>query len=47
MLYHAEDSQPTQNIQINKAIGKNGKCVFYFTEKKTYGFLANPRRCFK
>ena len=27
------DSQHTQNIQINKAIGENEKCVFYFTAK--------------
>ena len=32
----------TQNIQINKAIGKNEKCVFYFTEKNHMHFLANP-----
>ena len=36
------DSQHTQNIQINKVIGENEKCVFYFTEKKTMCFLANP-----
>ena len=32
-----EDSQHTQNIQINK-IGKNEKWVFYFTEitKQTF-----------
>ena len=28
-----KDSQHTQNIQINKVIGENVKCVFYFTEK--------------
>ena len=27
------DSQHTQNIQINKVIVENEKCVFYFTEK--------------
>ena len=27
------DSQHTENIQINKVIGENEKCVFYFTEK--------------
>ena len=27
------DSQHTQNIQINKVIGENEKCVFYFMEK--------------
>ena len=26
-----EDSQPTHNIQPNKVIGENEKCVFYFT----------------
>ena len=31
-LYNVEDSQNTQNTQINK-IGANEKCVFYFTEK--------------
>ena len=29
----AGNSQHTQNIQINKVIGENEKCVFYFTEK--------------
>ena len=29
----AVDSQHSQNIQINKVIGENEKCVFYFTEK--------------
>ena len=33
MLYHSGDSQYTQNIEINKVIGKNEKCVFYFMEK--------------
>ena len=41
MFYHGEDSQHTQNIQINKVIGENEKWVFYFTEK-TKDFLANP-----
>ena len=35
------DSQHIQNIQINKIIGKNEKCVFYFTEKNGTDFLAN------
>ena len=34
MLYHVEDSQQTQNIQINKVIGENKKYVFYFMEIK-------------
>ena len=29
----AGDARRTKNPQINKVIGKNGKCVFYFTEK--------------
>ena len=33
MVYHVGDSRHTQNIQINKVIGGNEKCVFYFTEK--------------
>ena len=32
-LYHAADSRHTQNVQINKVIVKNKKCVFYFMEK--------------
>ena len=28
------DSQHTQNIQINKDIGENKKCVFYLVDKK-------------
>ena len=27
------ESQHTQNIQINKVIDEDEKCVFYFTEK--------------
>ena len=27
------DSQHTQNVQINKVIGENEKCVFYFMEE--------------
>ena len=38
MLCHVGDSQPTQNIQINKVIGENEKCVFYFTEKTKWTF---------
>ena len=33
MLYHVGDSRHTQNIQINKVIGENEECVFYFIEK--------------
>ena len=34
----------TQNIQINKVIGKNEKCVFYFMGKINQSdFLANPK----
>ena len=29
MLYHTGDIQCTKKPQINKAIGKNEKCVFY------------------
>ena len=28
-FYHTRDHQHTQNIQINKVIGENEKCVFY------------------
>ena len=31
MLYHEGDIQHAQNIQINKVIAENEKCVFYFT----------------
>ena len=33
MLYHVGESQHTQNIQINKVIGKNEKKKSYFMEK--------------
>ena len=32
-LYHTGDSWHTQNIQINKIIDENEKCVFYFPGK--------------
>ena len=35
-----------QNIQINKVIGENEKCIFCFMEKKHSDFLANPIRKF-
>ena len=35
------NSQQTQNIQINKVIGENEKCVFSFTEKRK-GFFGQP-----
>ena len=38
MLHHAGGSQHTQNIQINKVIGENEKCVFYFMEKTKQTF---------
>ena len=38
MFYHVGDSQHTQNIQINKVIGENEKCVFYFMEKTIWTF---------
>ena len=41
------DSHHTQNIQINKVIGENEKCVFNFTEKNHGDFLANPIFWFK
>ena len=40
MLYHAGDSWCIQNIQINKVIGENEKCVLFYREKM--GFWANP-----
>ena len=33
MLHHVVDNQHTQNIQMNKVIGENEKCVLYFMEK--------------
>ena len=33
MLYHTEDSQHSQNVQINEVIHENEKYVFYFMEK--------------
>ena len=38
MLYHIGDSQHTQNVQINKIIGENEKCIFYFMEKTKWTF---------
>ena len=38
MLFYVGDSQHTQNIQINKVIGENEKCVFYFMEKTKQNF---------
>ena len=32
------DNQHTQNIQINKVIDVNEKCVLYFTEKIKWTF---------
>ena len=46
ILYHAGDSQHTQNIQINKITSENEKCVFDFTEKNHTEFLANPKLAF-
>ena len=34
----AGDSQHTQHIQINKVIGENEKCVFYFMEKTKWTY---------
>ena len=44
MLYHAGDNWQTQNIQINKVIGENEKCVIYFMEKKPYGLFGQPSK---
>ena len=38
MFYNVGDSRHIQNIQINKVIGKNEKCVFYFMEKNVRTF---------
>ena len=38
----AGDSQLTQNIQINKVIGENKKCVVYFMEKNLSGLSGQP-----
>ena len=45
MLYHVGDSRHAQNIQINKVIGENEKCVFYFLEKYIWMFW--PARYFR
>ena len=37
----AGDSWHTQNIQVNKVIGENEKCVFYFTER-CYKLFGQP-----
>ena len=38
MFYHAGDSQQIQNIQINKVIDENEKCVFYLRERTKWTF---------
>ena len=38
MLYHRGDRGHTQNVQINKVIGENEKCVFYLTKKTKWTF---------
>ena len=38
MSHHAGDSRHIHNIQINKVIGENKKCVFYFIEKTIWIF---------
>ena len=35
------DGRHTENIQINKGIGENEECIFYFTEK-TKGLFGQP-----
>ena len=35
------DGQHTQNIQVNKVIGENEKCLIFYGKKHTE-FLANP-----
>ena len=35
------DGQHTQNIQSNKVIGENEKCIFSFTEKTIQTFWPN------
>ena len=40
-LSQVEDSQHTQNIQINKVIFENEKCVFFYRKNHT-DFLADP-----
>ena len=39
--YITQEIADIQNIKINKVIGENEKCVFYFMEITT-DFLANP-----
>ena len=38
MSYHIGESPHTQNMQIDKVIGENEKCVFDFTEKTIWTF---------
>ena len=40
-MYHAGGDQHTQNIEINKVIDENEKCVL-FLQKKTCGLLGQP-----
>ena len=42
----AGDSQPTQNIQINKVTGENEKCVLFYG-KKLNELLGQPSTFFK
>ena len=41
MFCHPGDSQHTQTIQINQAIGENEKYAFYFTYKIIWTFWIN------
>ena len=41
MLNHSEDSQHTQNIQINIVIGENEKCPLFYG-KKVNGLFGQP-----
>ena len=43
LSYHMGDNQHTQNVQINKVIGENEKCVIYFMEKAIQTFWPTPK----
>ena len=45
MFYHVGENRHTQNIQVNKVIGGNEKCAFYFMKKIPTDFLASPIVC--
>ena len=45
-VHHAGDCRHAHNIQINKVIGENEKCVFYFMEKNHRNIFGQPNKTF-